>query len=245
MNEALLIIIIGNLIPVLFGIYAIRQWRLKKYSGNQIIRELGFRPFSRIQLIYGLSIGAIVFTIIFLVFIKSNFLVINNFSWTSSNLLITLLIFAILAIGEELVFRSFFINGLKQFTKSIVLILIISSLFFSIVHWFNDGSTILSSVSSFIGGLMYGYAFIRTEKLWLPIGLHFSWNFFQGFVFGFPVSGYVIVGFFETTISGSELWTGGSYGPEGGLIGIIARIFVIVSIWVLTQNRKRNKIASR
>ncbi len=92
---------------------------------------------------------------------------------------------------------------------------------------------------------MYGYAFIRTEKLWLPIGLHFSWNFFQGFVFGFPVSGYVIVGFFETTISGSELWTGGSYGPEGGLIGIIARIFVIVSIWVLTQNRKRNKIASR
>ena len=82
---------------------------------------------------------------------------------------------------------------------------------------------------------MYAFAFIKTEKLWLPIGLHFSWNFFQGFVYGFPVSGYVFDGLFEVSILGQELWTGGEYGPEGGLIGIIARIIVLFLIWLVIK----------
>ncbi len=82
---------------------------------------------------------------------------------------------------------------------------------------------------------MYGYAFIRTEKLWLPIGLHFSWNFFQSFVFGFPVSGYVKDGLFRITISCNEFCTGGAYGPEGGIIGIIGRILVIIIVWAIIK----------
>ena len=231
--------ILGNLIPAIFGIYAIKQWKSAKLDKSQIGERLGFRPFSLFQLMTGLVLGALVFSIIFLTSLKFDLLEINQFSWTSGNLLTTVLMFSAGAIGEELIFRSFFINGLKQFTKSIFLILTISAFFFSMVHWFNDGSTLLSSLSSFLGGLMYGYAFIKTEKLWLPVGLHFSWNFFQSFVYGFPVSGYIKDGLFQTIMNneGNELWTGGAYGPEGGLFGILARIVVIVLSWLIMTKK--------
>lgn len=86
---------------------------------------------------------------------------------------------------------------------------------------------------------MYAFAFIKTEKLWLPIGLHFSWNFVQGFVYGFPVSGFVIEGLFEVNIYGQEFWTGGEYGPEGGLIGIFARFIVLFTIWMIVKSTKK------
>ena len=227
--------LLGNIIPVIFGIIAIKKWKSLKLNKTEIITKLGFNPFSTFQLLTGLLIGALIFTLIFFVFKYFDLLTIIQFSWTRGELFTTILLFAAFAIGEELIFRSFFINGLKFYLQSSTLIIIVTALFFSVVHCFNDGSTVLSAISAFIGGLMYAFAFIKTEKLWLPIGLHFSWNFFQGFVYGFPVSGYVFDGLFEVSIVGQELWTGGEYGPEGGLIGIIARIIVLFLIWLVIK----------
>jgi membrane protease YdiL (CAAX protease family) len=186
-------------------------------------------------MLFGIIIGAFIFTIIFIVYIYYNLLTVIQFSWPRANIFLIILMFAALAIGEEFIFRSFFINGLRIYIKSTSFILIISAIFFSLVHWFNKGSTVLSALSAFIGGFMYAYAFVKTDKLWLPIGLHFSWNFFQSFVYGFPVSGYVFEGIFKVNISGQELWTGGAYGPEGSLIGILGRFFVIFTIWFIIK----------
>lgn len=237
MTIGIIIKLLGNFLPAAFGIYALRNWKKANWSRTQIKEKMGFSPFSAYQLFIGIALGAAAFSSIFYIYKSIGLLSINDFSWTNGNLITTVLMFTAGAIGEELIFRSFFFNGLKEFTKSIPFILIISSLFFSLVHWFNEGSTVLSSFSAFMGGIMYGYAFIRTEKLWLPIGLHFSWNFFQSFVFGFPVSGFVKEGLFNTAVSGSEFWTGGSYGPEGGMIGILARIAVILLIWLLIKEK--------
>jgi len=87
---------------------------------------------------------------------------------------------------------------------------------------------------------MYGVAFLKTNKIWLPIGLHFTWNYFQGFVYGFPVSGFNKQSLYDITITGSEFWTGLDYGPEGGMIGIIARFFVIAMILLFTCKVKIN-----
>ena len=227
--------LLGNIIPVIIGIIAIWNWISSKLTGAEILKRLGLIPFSTFQISSGIFISLFIFTVVFGVFYYFNLLTIIQFSWTRGNVFSVILMLAALAIVEELIFRSFFINGLRLWVKSTAFILIISASFFSIVHWFNAGSTILSALSAFIGGLMYAYAFIATGNLWLPIGLHFSWNFFQGFVYGFPVSGFVFEGLFEVNISGRELWTGGEYGPEGGLIGIIARVFVIFSIWLIMQ----------
>lgn len=231
----MIIQLLGNIIPLIFGIIAIWKWKSSKLGYTEIRKRLGFTPFSTFQILSGIFISAFIFTIIFVVFHYFNLLTTVQFSWTRGNVFKVILTLGTLAFVEEIIFRSFFINGLKLWLKSTNLILIISAIFFSLVHWFNDSSTVLSALSAFIGGLMYAYAFIKTDKLWLPLGLHFAWNFFQGFVYGFPVSGYVFEGLFEVNISGSELWTGGAYGPEGGLIGIFARVFVILAIWLLIK----------
>ena len=236
----MIIRLLGNIIPITCGIIAIRKWKSSQVNNTEIRKRLGITSFSTFQMLSGIFISAFIFTVIFIVYKYFNLLTVVQFSWARGNIFKIISMLAVLAILEELIFRSFFINGLRLWLKSTTIILIISSAFFSLVHLFNEGSTVLSVLSAFMGGLMYAYAYVKTNKLWLPIGLHFSWNFFQVFIYGFPASGFVFEGLFEVNISGPESWTGGSYGPEGGLIGIIARIFVIFAIWV-TIKIKYNK----
>lgn len=84
---------------------------------------------------------------------------------------------------------------------------------------------------------VYGYA--RTGQLWLPIGLHVGWNFFQR-TLGFPVSGYSFSGWLEINVPGPELWTGGAFGPEAGLI--ILPICVLGSILIYQFTKQREHV---
>lgn len=73
-------------------------------------------------------------------------------------------------------------------------------------------------------GLMFALGYLLTGELALPIGLHWSWNLFQGNVFGFPVSGKAGDGggILRITQTGPDLLTGGSFGPEAGVVGLVA-----------------------
>lgn len=123
----LLIKILGNLMPVIFGIIAIRRWKIAKLSKNEIVQKLGFIPFSKFQLIIGLLIGGIIFSLVFVTFIYFNLLTLSQFSWTNGNLIKTILILGTVAIIEEIIFRSFFISGLKLYLKSKTLIILITA----------------------------------------------------------------------------------------------------------------------
>jgi hypothetical protein len=87
-------------------------------------------------------------------------------------------------------------------------------------------------------GIAFGTGFILTGELAIPIGLHIAWNFFQANVFGFPVSGLSypaeIVTLFKTNNSGPEKWTGGVFGPEAGIFGLLAMLIGIflTIIWI-------------
>ena len=75
-------------------------------------------------------------------------------------------------------------------------------------------------------GLFFGLGYVLTGQIALPIGLHFTWNFVQGNIFGFPVSGRIThaTSLFLTQESGPDLWTGGAFGPEAGLLGLLAAL---------------------
>jgi len=88
---------------------------------------------------------------------------------------------------------------------------------------------------------MYTYAFLKTKNIWLPFGLHYAWNFFQGIVYGFPVSGNIVESFYDIDVTGATIYTGGVYGPEGGLIGILGRFIIIILIWLATQYLLKSK----
>jgi ethanolamine transporter EutH len=113
----------------------------------------------------------------------------------------------------------------------------LSSAVFGILHWSNPNAAWNSVVGIFLAGIFLAFAYTRTRKLWLPIGLHIGWNFFEGVVFGFPVSGLDIFQLVHHTVTGPELWTGGAFGPEAGLI--IFPALLLGSLLVIFYTRSR------
>jgi membrane protease YdiL (CAAX protease family) len=84
--------------------------------------------------------------------------------------------------------RGYWLQNLEEGMK-LPRAFILSSLFFSLSHFANPGFSGMAFLGLFVGGFDVAYGYIRTRQLWLPIGLHLGWNFFEGTVFGFQVSG--------------------------------------------------------
>ena len=118
--------------------------------------------------------------------------------------------------------------------------LIGSSLIFGILHVTNPHATWISTIGITLAGLFLGFGYIRTHQLWLPIGLHIGWNFSEGVVFGFPVSGWTGFQITNSTFTGPQLWTGGPFGPEAGLFVLPALLIGTVLIYLFTLPKYRN-----
>lgn len=151
--------------------------------------------------------------------------------------------FVLVGVEEELFSRGYLIRNLAEGLhfprlsgKAAVLIAYLStSLFFGFLHANNPNATLASSLNLVLAGLFLGLGFVLTGELAIPIGLHIAWNFAQGYVFGFPVSGVdAHISLLATGQNGPALWTGGAFGPEGGLIGLLAMVtgLLLVYAWV-------------
>jgi membrane protease YdiL (CAAX protease family) len=86
-------------------------------------------------------------------------------------------------------------------------------------------------------GLFLAFGYLRTRQLWLPIGLHIGWNFFEGPVFGFAVSGTGSFTLIRQVPTGPDLLTGGAFGPEAGLIVIPALLLGGLLIYWYTRKK--------
>lgn len=114
-----------------------------------------------------------------------------------------------------------------------------SSAVFGLLHANNPNATLLSTLNITIAGIMLGLPFVLTRSLAIPIGLHITWNLAQGNIFGFPVSGTRLnsTTVIEIVQGGPDLWTGGRFGPEAGLFGLLAMALGIVAIIVWTRSQ--------
>jgi membrane protease YdiL (CAAX protease family) len=125
------------------------------------------------------------------------------------------------AAGEEILFRGFAFQVLIGSVGAWATIIPVATLF-AAVHAGNPGATWIGMVNTGAFGILFGYAFLRSRDLWLPIGLHFGWNFTLP-LFGVPVSGLTIrVTGYEMKWSAGDLWSGGSYGPEASILATAA-----------------------
>lgn len=191
----------------------------------------------------GLGIAFLVMGLIYLTQWALGWLRFEGFAWQSqppwgvvANSLLYLAIFLLVAWSEELISRGYHLQTIASGTN-LPWGLLLSSAIFGALHLGNPHATWIGAVGIFFAGLFLGYAFVRTSQLWLSIGLHIGWNFFEGVVFGFPVSGLAVFRLTRVAISGPELWTGGAFGPEAGLIVLPAIAFGIYLIHVYAQAR--------
>jgi uncharacterized protein len=213
---------------------------LWKFVNKKKIKEMGFRHFSS-DFFIGLILGAVSIIFIFLLLLVTKNIELTN-SISSPNFsaytISYLLFFILVGFSEELTFRGYIMSALTDNENSKWVVYIVSSLIFGIAHLLNPHVAALGIINIFLVGLLFAYMYDKTKSLWMPIGYHITWNYFQGNVFGFPVSGTTPHGLYGIDVSvGNDWLTGGSFGLEGGFLATIIIVLGFVITNLFTKKR--------
>jgi membrane protease YdiL (CAAX protease family) len=149
-------------------------------------------------------------------------------------LVLSAVLFVVAALAEEALFRGYPLQtmtraGLFGFGA------LLTSLAFTAVHIQNPNfKQGIPFINLFIAGVWFAVAYWRTRSLWFPLGIHWSWNWALGSLFGLPVSGITEIApnpLLRGTDLGPAWLTGGSYGIEGGIACTITLVISTVLVW--------------
>ncbi len=147
--------------------------------------------------------------------------------WANIPFLLVVLMFG--AVGEELLFHGYGFQSLARNLGAFATVLPVGVLF-GLAHNGNQGVTGLAIFNTIAWGVLLGCSYLRTQALWLPIGLHFGWNAAMPFL-GVNLSGFTM-GMTGYTLRWNigDAWGGGAYGLEGGLFTTlaVAALFVLL-----------------
>jgi hypothetical protein len=217
------------------GILAV-SYLLALYLDKRPISTIGFMFHSRWlkEYMLGVLIGFVLVSILFLFEFGMDFITIK-LNDISSSLLTNIFIYSLITIifqsaFEELSFRGYMFQNFIEGTNVFIATAILSALF-GMAHLTNPNSSWVAAFNITAGGILLALCYVRTKSLWLPSGLHFSWNFIMGKIYGLPVSGGTSKNPLLILERKGPIWlTGGDFGPEAGipaLIIVIAACFVI------------------
>ena len=238
------------------GAALLSVWTAGRFLDRRPFKDFGFHLSGgwMLDLLFGLGLGALLMTSIFLVELGFGWVSVaetSNTSEVSAPFLITLAVpilsFLCVGINEELLFRGYWLRNLAEGCNfphveprgAVLLAWVGSSVFFGFSHVGNQGATLLGTATIMLVGLMFGLAYALTGELAVPIGLHVAWNFFESNVYGLSVYG-ISPKLVVTKQAGPSLWTGGGFGPEAGLLGVTATVVgcLLIVLWVRIRRGK-------
>ena len=202
---------------------------------------------------FGVFIAFLAQTIIFSIEYGFSWLEISGYGWERAGVEIWAwsaftYFLTMLSVGfyEELLFRGYPIKNLAEgFTIGKVttqqaswIAVVLTSVLFGFAHAGNPNASTISTFNIILAGFMLSVPFLLTGRLAMSIGIHFSWNWIMGGIYGLPVSGLdgrrsVL----QTNEIGPDIWTGGKFGPEAGLLGILGMIFILICILLFAKKR--------
>lgn len=224
------------------------------------VRQLGIVPGPGFwgDLAFGLGLGALVMTIVFGVELFAGWVRVVDVARTrtpgepfAAGFLRMTATFLAVGFYEELMNRGYLLRTLAQGfvgrrvspARALVLAVLLSSALFGLGHAGNPHATLVSTCNIALGGLVLSLPYVLTGRLATSIGLHATWNLFQGTVYGFPVSGITApTAALVLEQGGPPLWTGGDFGPEAGLLGLLADLLVGALI-VWRERRRQGSLA--
>lgn len=143
--------------------------------------------------------------------------------------------FSLAAALEELLARGYIFQCLIEGIGRVAAVAA-TSILFGLGHVMNPHATVISLLNTVLAGVWLAAGYLKTRSLWLPTTMHMAWNFFLGYVFGFPVSGLRLSqSMLEAQSTGPEWVTGGAYGPEGGVL--CTAVILLGSTCLVFSNR--------
>ena len=221
-NKMMLLMMVCQLIGTLFTVGIFQKFISREDFVSIGLNFVGFK----IDFYKGLLAGTVLICSGFILLTVLNLTLIYLTYFSFYDQIFYFILFSIVSLNEEIAIRGYILHNLSSsFNKYVALI--ISSLVFMIMHLGNPNIGIFPLVNLFLAGIFLGIYTIHKNNLWFPIGAHLTWNYLQGPIFGFEVSGNKINSLFEQKPNGHELLTGGNFGFEGS---IILTLFLMISI---------------
>ena len=239
-SNGLILSVIASLFAVTISVFLAR-----KFLDRRSIVSLGLKTDLRAlwDLLVGIGIAAAMMAFIYALEWAFGWLSFEGFAWQNQSMdavligtLEMLLIFVLVGWEEELLSRGYHLQNLAS-GINLPWGVILSSLIFALMHLGNPNVSVMAVLGLIAAGFFLAFGYLRTRQLWLPIGLHIGWNFFEGTVFGFQVSGLDIYRLIEQTVQGPQIFTGGEFGPEAGLILIPGLALGVALIYVYSGIR--------
>ena len=165
--------------------------------------------------------------------VTAEFDVASQLSWLS--------LFLLVGVVEEVIFRGILFRLITD-KWNIAVGLTTSSLLFGLAHLGNPGATLWAALAiALASGWLFGMAYAYHQTIWVPIGMHWAWNYLEGGVFGCAVSGTPLDyrSLITPKISGTDLLSGGAFGPEASIICVAIGIGISIVYTVLYIKKKK------
>ena len=219
----------------------------RRFFDLRTFRSLGFDTdgHSLPDLLIGFLIPAAQMALVYAIEVALGWTHWEGWAWETSQtsavaggLLLSLVVFILVGYQEELLSRGYQLQNLID-GSGLRWALFLSSVIFALLHLFNPGAGPEAVVGLIFAGYFLAFGWLRTGRLWLSIGLHIGWNFFEGTIFGFQVSGLDLFTLMRHSVTGPAWATGGSFGPEAGAVMVPAYALGVGLILAYTHRRHR------
>lgn len=221
-----------------------------KVFDKKPLRDMGITPVKEgyRDFLKGLAFGIIAISTVFIILlVTGNVSVAKGLAHPefTFDMLTGLLMFILVGFGEEIFSRGYCMTVLNQ-TGNRWVVVLVSSMIFSILHAVNPNVSALGLINIFLVGVLFAYMVLKTGSIWMPIGFHITWNYLQGNIFGFEVSGQEIQGgLYSTRYITENIVNGGKFGPEGGIATTIILLIFFVIIWKLIKTKSNYMLSDK
>jgi membrane protease YdiL (CAAX protease family) len=196
----------------------------------------GFEAFPG-EAMTGLFMGPSLLGIAALLMMASGHLEWVDISFDPSVLFVSFGMMALIAFSEEMVFRGYILGNLLDSFENKWIALLLSGMLFAGFHFTNPGIHTLAFVNLFLAGLLLGINYVYTRNLWFSFLFHLSWNFFQGPILGFRVSGLSLPGLLVAEPKGDLFITGGDFGLEGSILNTLVSVIALLLLALFFEKK--------